>query len=77
MTYENNNEFQAINEFGMTKIKEGQYYNDENLSELLITITKTDYGISLKGLKGTAWIDLSFLLKNSQKQMINQLGMTK
>ena len=61
----------------MTKIKEGQYYNDENLSELLITITKTDYGISLKGLKGTAWIDLSFLLKNSQKQMINQLGMTK
>ncbi|MEZ5044664.1 MAG: hypothetical protein R2828_32510 [Saprospiraceae bacterium] len=76
LTYENKDEFQAINEFGMTEIKEDQSDNNENLPKLLITVAKTDNGISLKGLKGTAWTDLSFSLRNSQRRMIDQFGMT-
>ena len=76
MTYENKKEFQGINEFGMTEIKRSQSETDENSPKLLFTITKTNNGISLKGLKGTAWTDLSFSLENSQKQMIDQFGMT-
>lgn len=75
LTYENKKEFQAINESGMTEIKGDQSEAKENSSKFLITISKSDNGISLKGLKGTAWIDLSFSLRNNQNQMINQFGM--
>ena len=76
LTYENKEEYQAINEFGMIEIKQDQSNTDKNLSNFLFTITKTDNGISLIGLKGTTWSDLSFSLRNSEQQMFNQFGMT-
>ena len=75
LTYENKKEFQAINEFGMTEIEDDQSNKNENLPKLLFTITKTDNGISLKGIKGTAWTDLSFSLRNNQTQAIDEMGM--
>ncbi len=46
------------------------------LEEFTIAITKTNSGVKMQGLKGTAWIDLSFTLKNDVPQAVNQYGMT-
>jgi hypothetical protein len=43
----------------------------------LFTITKTNDGIVLKGIEGTAWTDLSFSLSENGRQAIDQFGMTK
>ena len=72
LTYKNKKEFQAIDENGMRELNDSQSNQDRNF---LFTIKKTKGGVSLKGIKGSAWIDLSFTLKNGQKQMINQGGM--
>jgi hypothetical protein len=61
---------QAINEYGMTDPVKGL----ENGS-YLFTITRTHSGIKLKGLQGTAWIDLEFTLPPNKAQSIDQLGM--
>ena len=75
LSYQNDRDAQAINELGMTALDEDRASKDENLSEFLFTISKTTEGVSLKGMEGNAWIDLSFALSNGEKQMINQLGM--
>jgi len=67
---------QAIDEFGMID-KYNQNKKDNNLSDFLITIQRTENGLSLKGLNGTAWTDLSFPLKTNLPQEINEMGMTK
>ena len=46
------------------------------LADYIFTIIKTKDGISLTGLKGTAWETLSFSLVENGKQTINQYGMT-
>jgi hypothetical protein len=63
---------QAINEYGMTDPAKGL----ENGS-YLFTITRTDSGIKLKGLQGTAWIDLGFTIPPNKTQSIDQLGMCR
>ena len=63
---------QAINEYGMTDPAKGL----ENGS-YLFTITRTDSGIKLKGLQGTAWIDLGFTIPPNKTQSIDQLGMSR
>jgi hypothetical protein len=61
---------QTINEYGMADPAKGL----ENGS-YLFTITRTHSGIKLKGLQGTAWIDLGFSIPSSKAQSIDQLGM--
>ncbi len=66
---------QAIDEYGMTKLHKVSSYKDSNLADFLFTITKTESGIVLKGIEGTAWINLSFSLTNNQKQAFDKFGM--
>jgi hypothetical protein len=72
----NNYRPQAVDEYGMTELKNVSENKDENLADFLFTITKTENGIELKGIEGTAWIDLKFSLAKNKKQAINQFGMT-
>ena len=72
----NNYQPQAVDEYGMTDLKSISNNKDENLADFLFTITKTEKGIELKGIEGTAWTELKFTLPNNKKQAINQYGMT-
>jgi len=72
----NNQQAQAIDEFGMTELNKTSNENDPSLANFLFTITKTENRIILKGIEGTAWKDLSFSLTENDKQLINQYGMT-
>jgi len=67
---------QAIDEYGMTKLKNVKENKDENLADYLFVITKTKSGIELKGIEGTAWTELKFSLANNKRQAIDQFGMT-
>ncbi len=73
----NNDRPQAIDEYGMTDLNNVSSNEDSNLADFLFTITRTDKGIELKGIEGTAWTDLSFSLAENGKQAIDQNGMTK
>ena len=75
LTYKKLNATQAINEFGMTTITEDDSKTNVPLSHFLFTITKSKEELRLKGIDGTAWKELSFRLKDGQKQLINQFGM--
>lgn len=68
---------QAIDEYGMTELENVSSEKDTNLVNFLFTIIKTEKGIVLKGIEGTAWTDLSFYLKENERQMIDQYGITK
>ena len=70
-------EAQAIDEYGMTRV--GRVYNKKNpeLADFLFTLTKTEEGILLKGIEGTAWTELRFSLRSGQKQRFDAYGMTK
>ena len=68
---------QAIDEYGMTELSNVSSDKDSNLADFLFTITKSETGIILKGIEGTAWIDLRFTLLVNEKQAIDQMGMTK
>ncbi|MBS1746074.1 MAG: hypothetical protein JST21_07890 [Bacteroidetes bacterium] len=68
---------QAVNQFGMTSSNKTESAKDTELADFLFTITKNNEGIALKGIKGTAWSELSFALRNNTKQSINRFGMTK
>lgn len=67
---------QAIDEFGMTELKQTASKKYSKYADFLFTITKTETGIKLKGIEGTAWTDLSFSLAQNKKQAIDQFGMT-
>lgn len=67
---------QAVSQYGMTELENLSEHKDANLADYLFTITKTDEGIALKGLEGTAWKELRFTLQNGSKQAIDQFGMT-
>jgi hypothetical protein len=71
-----NNKPQAINEYGMTTLQKGTSYKDAALANFLFTITKTENGITLKGIEGTVWTGLSFSLTKNSKQVVNQYGVT-
>lgn len=68
---------QAIDEYGMTQLDKVSSNKDSKLADYLFTITKTKDGISLSGIEGTAWKELSFTLSENGKQMIDQFGMTE
>jgi len=71
-----NNKPQAINEYGMTTLQKGASSKDAALANFLFTITKTENGITLKGIEGTVWTGLSFSLTKNSKQVVNQYGVT-
>lgn len=73
----NNEQPQAIDEYGMSELNKVSSRKDSNLADFLFTITKTENGIELKGIEGTAWTELSFSLSENGKQAIDQNGMTK
>jgi hypothetical protein len=70
-----NHKPQAINSIGMTTLDDNSSIKDISLADFLITVTKTSKGIELKGIKGTAWIELAFSLKQNQPKAFNQNGM--
>jgi hypothetical protein len=61
----------------MTKLEKNSSDKDANLADFLFTISKTENGIILKGIEGTAWTDLTFSLVEDGRQAIDQFGMTK
>jgi len=78
LTYSiNDNKPQAVDEYGMTELNKNSTDKDSNLTDFLFTLTKTEKGIELKGIEGTAWTELSFSLSKNKQQAINQMGMTK
>ncbi|MCU0328460.1 MAG: hypothetical protein MUE53_05670 [Chitinophagales bacterium] len=72
-----NDKPQAIDEYGMTQLGKVSTNKDSKLADYLFTITKTKDGISLKGIEGTAWKELSFSFKKNGRQTIDQFGMTE
>lgn len=54
-----------------------QEQSSTDLKEFKITIEKTDIGLKMQGLKGSAWVDLSFSLANDKPQAIDEYGMTQ
>ena len=72
----NNDRPQAVDEYGMTELKNVSENKNEKLADFLFTITKTENGIELKGIEGTAWTELKFSLAENKKQAIDQFGMT-
>ncbi|HEA20635.1 hypothetical protein LCGC14_1636280 [marine sediment metagenome] len=70
----NNDRLQAIDEYGMTELDKISSDKDANLADFLFTITRTENGIVLKGIEGTAWTDLSFSLPENGKREIDQYG---
>jgi len=71
----NNHRPQAVDEYGMTDVEKSTG-SDTKLADFLFTIEKTKNGILLKGIKGTAWKELSFSLIKGESQQIDQMGMT-
>ena len=67
---------QAVDEYGMTKLNNASSKKDTNLADFLFTIIRTEKGIELRGIEGTAWKELKFSLGDNQKQAFNQFGMT-
>lgn len=72
-----NNKPQTIDEYGMTQSGKVSTNKDPELADYLFTITKTEDGITLTGIEGTAWKELSFTLPKNGKQSIDQFGMTE
>lgn len=72
-----NNKPQMIDEWGMTRPGKVSTIKDPEMSDYLFTIAKTNDGISLTGIEGTAWNELSFSLQENAKQSIDQFGMTE
>lgn len=68
---------QAIDEYGMAELDKVSSDKDSDLADFLFTVTKTEKGIVLIGIEGTAWTNLSFTLPENGKQAIDQYGMTK
>jgi hypothetical protein len=59
----------------MTELDKVSSEKDANLADFLFTVSKTENGLVLKGIEGTAWTDLRFSLPENGKQEIDQYGM--
>lgn len=51
----NSDQPKVVDEYGITELGNVLENNDEHLGDLLFTISKTENGIELKGIEGTAW----------------------
>lgn len=69
------NKAQAVDEYGMTEMGKVSIQKDAALADYLFTVTITEDGITLIGLEGTSWAELSFALPRFRKQTFNYLGL--
>lgn len=78
-TTTNANLLQAIDQFGMTELSKRDRIEVEGESNnFLFTVEQHNNTITLSGIEGTAWKELSFNCKlNNCKQTIDQFGMTR
>jgi len=51
--------------------------NTNDLKNFKVVVEKTDKGIKLQSIEGSAWIDLSFSINNDRPQAIDEYGMTE
>ena len=70
-----NNKPQGIDEYGMTQLGKVTTNKEPKFADYLFTITKTKDGITLTGIEGTAWKELSFSVQKNGKKVIDQYGM--
>jgi hypothetical protein len=70
-----NNKPQAIDKYGMTQLGKVTTNKEPKFADYLFTITKTKDGITLTGIEGTAWKELSFSVQKNGKKVIDQYGM--
>lgn len=54
-----------------------QAHQATDLKDFKITVEKTEKGIKLESLQGSAWLDLSFSVGTDNPQAIDEYGMTK
>ncbi|MCU0418520.1 MAG: hypothetical protein MUC38_02585 [Cyclobacteriaceae bacterium] len=65
---------QGIDEYGMTTRGQATAHTDPQLADYLFLIKKTEEGIELTGIEGTAWKQLKFTLPEKGKRTINAWG---
>ncbi len=72
------NLMQAINRSGMTDLTEREILSKEDSTDFIFIIERTNIGLTLKGLEGIAWKELSFNCPEGEcTQLIDQMGMSK
>ena len=73
-----NESYQAVDQYGMTTSEARESVEGSaDLSEFMFKIRKTEDGVSLMGLEGSAWTELSFRCPAYNcGQAVNQYGMT-
>lgn len=59
---------------GCSSSKDDQKVSDD-LKSFKVILEKTDKGIKMQSVEGSAWINLSFTLKNDQPQAVDEYGM--
>ncbi len=53
-----------------------QEKKSSGLKDFKVVVEKTENGIKMQGIEGSAWIDLSFSINNDRPQAIDEYGMT-
>ncbi len=66
---------QAIDEYGMADLGDVSASKSDDLADYLFTLIKTETGIQLRGIEGTAWTELSFSLSKDERKAIDRFGM--
>lgn len=61
-----NGEVQAVNQEGMTNEISNNLSQENGLADFHFEVKKDDNTIYLKGLKGTAWLELDFISENGK-----------
>lgn len=54
-----------------------QEKKSDDLKNFKVVVEKTDNGIKMQSVEGSAWIDLSFSINNDRPQAIDEYGMTE
>tara|TARA_R110001632_G_scaffold107700_6_gene217419 strand:+ start:3171 stop:3596 length:426 start_codon:yes stop_codon:yes gene_type:complete len=65
----------VVDEYGVSALNNVSENKDASLTDFLFKIEKTKQGLKLKGIEGTAWVELSFSLAENRFQRIDNLGM--
>lgn len=48
-----------------------------DLKRFKVVVEKTEHGVKMQSVEGSAWIDLSFSINNDRPQAIDEYGMTE
>lgn len=68
-------EIKVVDEYGVGSLNKVSGNKTATLANFLFKIEKTKQGLKLKGIQGTAWVELSFTLAENRFQKIDNLGM--